>query len=113
MIFNYGGKMFKDFAFSAGGCPIETVDNCSRGIIEAALANDYTTVVLADHGNSEKMRNEDGSPNTAHTINPVPVIIVDKNITHVKNGILGDIAPTILHLMGITKPESMTQDSLI
>ena len=99
--------------FDAAVKACETVDNCSRGIIEAALANDYTTVVLADHGNSEKMRNEDGSPNTAHTINPVPVIIVDKNITHVKNGILGDIAPTILHLMGITKPESMTQDSLI
>lgn len=99
--------------FDAAVKACETVDNCSRGIIEAALANDYTTVVLADHGNSEKMINEDGSPNTAHTINPVPVIIVDKNITHVKNGILGDIAPTILHLMGITKPESMTQDSLI
>ncbi|UAB81423.1 2,3-bisphosphoglycerate-independent phosphoglycerate mutase [Marixanthomonas sp. SCSIO 43207] len=99
--------------FDAAVKACETVDNCSRGIIEAALANDYTTVVLADHGNSEKMRNEDGSPNTAHTINPVPVIIVDNNITHVKNGILGDIAPTILHLMGITKPESMTQDSLI
>ncbi|WP_339702366.1 2,3-bisphosphoglycerate-independent phosphoglycerate mutase [uncultured Marixanthomonas sp.] len=91
----------------------ETIDSCAKNIIEAALENDYTTLILADHGNSETMRNPDGSPNTAHTTNPVPIIIVDTDIKNVKKGILGDIAPTILKLMGITKPESMTQDSLI
>jgi len=99
--------------FEAAIKACETVDSCSKSIIEAALANDYTTIVLADHGNSETMRNPDGSPNTAHTINPVPIIIVDNDIKTVEKGILGDIAPTVLKLMGITKPESMTQDSLI
>ena len=99
--------------FEAAVKACETVDSCSKSIIEAALDNEYTTIVLADHGNSETMRNPDGSPNTAHTTNPVPIIIVDNDIKTVKNGILGDIAPTILQLMGITKPESMTQDSLI
>ena len=99
--------------FEAAIKACETVDSCSKSIVEAALNNDYTTIVLADHGNSETMRNPDGSPNTAHTTNPVPIIIVDNDIKNVKKGILGDIAPTILKLMGITKPESMTQDSLI
>jgi len=89
------------------------VDSCTNSIIEAALANDYATIVLADHGNSETMRNPNGSPNTAHTTNPVPIIIVDNDIKTVKKGVLGAIAPTVLKLMGITKPESMTQDSLI
>ena len=99
--------------FEAAIKACETVDSCSKSIVEAALNNDYTTIVLADHGNSETMRNPDGSPNTAHTTNPVPIIIVDNDIKNVKKGILGDIAPTILKLMGITKLESMTQDSLI
>ena len=99
--------------FEAAIKACETVDSCSKSIVEAALNNGYSTIVLADHGNSETMRNPDGSPNTAHTTNPVPIIIVDNDIKNVKEGILGDIAPTILKLMGITKPESMTQDSLI
>ncbi|PVW17027.1 2,3-bisphosphoglycerate-independent phosphoglycerate mutase [Marixanthomonas spongiae] len=99
--------------FEAAVKACETVDSCTKSIIEAAQANEYTTIVLADHGNSETMRNPDGSPNTAHTTNPVPLIIVDEEIQEVKKGILGDIAPTILKLMGIDKPESMTQDSLI
>ncbi len=99
--------------FEAAIKACETVDSCSKSIIEAALANDYATIVLADHGNSETMRNPDGSPNTAHTTNPVPIIIVDNDIKKVEKGILSDIAPTVLKLMGITKPESMTQDSLI
>lgn len=91
----------------------ETVDTCSQSIIEAALAHGYTTLVIADHGNSETMRNPDGSPNTAHTTNPVPLILVDKDLKHIKDGILGDIAPTILDVLGIEKPEAMTQNSLI
>jgi len=74
---------------------------------------DYTVIIIADHGNCEMMINPDGSPNTAHTTNPVPIILVDNEIKSIKNGNLGDIAPTILHLMGIQKPELMTQDSLI
>lgn len=91
----------------------ETVDTCTKAIIEEALKNGYTTLVIADHGNSETMRNPDGSPNTAHTTNPVPLILVDKEINHIKSGILGDVAPTILHLMGIEQPDVMTQHSLI
>ena len=91
----------------------EAVDVCVKEIIETALANNYTTIVIADHGNCETMINSDGSPNTAHTTNPVPVILVDNDKTHIHSGVLGDIAPTILDLMGIAKPEVMTQHSLL
>lgn len=91
----------------------EAVDICAKEIIETALANNYTTIVIADHGNCETMINADGSPNTAHTTNPVPVILVDNDKTHIHSGVLGDIAPTILDLMGIAKPEVMTQHSLL
>lgn len=92
----------------------EAVDACVKEIIETALGHNYTTIVIADHGNCETMINPDGSPNTAHTTNPVPVILVDKDKNlKIKNGILGDVAPTILHLMGIEKPNVMTQQSLV
>lgn len=91
----------------------ETIDSCAKSVIEAALENDYTTILLADHGNCEMMVNPDGSPNTAHTTNPVPVILIDRDIKEINKGILGDIAPTILDLMGIKKPEVMTQNSII
>jgi len=91
----------------------ETVDKCAQQVIETALKNGYTTLVLADHGNCETMMNEDGSPNTAHTTNPVPLIVVDEEIKSVKDGILGDVAPTILKLMGIEQPAVMTRESLI
>ncbi|MES2863496.1 MAG: 2,3-bisphosphoglycerate-independent phosphoglycerate mutase [Bacteroidota bacterium] len=91
----------------------EAVDVCVKEIIETALANNYTTIVIADHGNCETMINPDGSPNTAHTTNPVPVILVDNDRIHIQSGVLGDIAPTILDLMGIAKPEAMTQHSLL
>ena len=91
----------------------EAVDQCVKEVVEVALANDYTTIILADHGNCETMFNEDGSPNTAHTTNPVPIIIVDKDIKEVQPGILGDLAPTILKLMGIEQPQAMTRHSLI
>ncbi|MGB2300698.1 MAG: 2,3-bisphosphoglycerate-independent phosphoglycerate mutase, partial [Flavobacteriaceae bacterium] len=75
--------------------------------------HNYTTLLIADHGNCETMINPDGTPNTAHTTNPVPIILIDKELTSIKDGVLGDIAPTILKLIGIEKPEVMTQNSLI
>ena len=91
----------------------ETVDSCAKSVITTGLENGYTTIVIADHGNCDTMINPDGSPNTAHTTNPVPIILVDPDIKAVKSGVLGDIAPTILKLMGVHKPELMTQESLI
>ena len=91
----------------------EAVDICVKEIIETALGNNYTTLLIADHGNCETMINEDGSPNTAHTTNPVPIILIDEDLKSIKSGVLGDIAPTILDLMGIEKPDEMTQYSLI
>ena len=91
----------------------ETVDICSKQIIEKAISEDYTILVIADHGNSDIMINKDGSPNTAHTTNMVPLILIDKDFKKVKNGILGDIAPTILEIMNIEVPEKMTCKSLI
>lgn len=99
--------------FEAAVKACETVDNCARAIVEQALKNNYVTIIIADHGNSETMRNPDGTPNTAHTVNPVPIIVVDDDIKLVSNGILGDIAPTILAIMGVEKPEIMTQESLV
>ena len=91
----------------------EVVDVCVKEIVEAALENNYTTIIIADHGNCETMINPDGTPNTAHTTNPVPIILVDKDLKHIQNGVLGDIAPTILELMGIQKPFVMTCHSLV
>ncbi len=91
----------------------ETVDECTEAIVEAALAKDYSILVIADHGNCETMLNEDGSPNTAHTTNPVPVILVENEKRTIKSGVLGAIAPTILDLMDIPQPDAMTQKSLL
>ena len=91
----------------------EAVDVCVKEIIETALAKNYTTIVIADHGNCETMINPDGSPNTAHTTNPVPVILVDNDKINIQSGVLGDVAPTILDLMGIAQPDAMTQHSLL
>jgi 2,3-bisphosphoglycerate-independent phosphoglycerate mutase len=91
----------------------EVVDECMKDVVEAAVKNNYSVLVIADHGNSEVMQNPDGTANTAHTTNPVPLILVDKDIKSIKDGKLGDIAPTILKLMGISKPELMTQEPLI
>jgi len=82
-------------------------------IINCAKKNNYTTLLIADHGNCETMLNADGSPHTAHTTNPVPIILIDNNLNHIEDGILGDIAPTILNLMGVDKPTAMTQKSLV
>jgi 2,3-bisphosphoglycerate-independent phosphoglycerate mutase len=91
----------------------EAVDKCVEKVITVAIAHNYTTIVIADHGNCETMINPDGSPNTAHTTNPVPIILVDKDLKEIHDGVLGDIAPTILELMGIEKPAAMTCHSLL
>ena len=91
----------------------ETVDSCAESVVTAGLENGYSTILIADHGNCETMINPDGSPNTAHTTNPVPLVLIDKDVKAIKDGVLGDIAPTILKLMGIPQPASMTQKPLV
>jgi 2,3-bisphosphoglycerate-independent phosphoglycerate mutase len=91
----------------------EAVDECVADVVTTALENNYTTILIADHGNCETMINPDGSPNTAHTTNPVPIILIDTKLDHIQDGVLGDIAPTILKLMGIEQPDVMTQHALI
>lgn len=99
--------------FSAAVKAAETVDNCVNKIVETALENDYTVLITADHGNADYMINDDGSPHTAHTLNPVPFFLIDKEFRPaLHSGKLGDIAPTILKLMGIPQPEEMTGSSL-
>jgi 2,3-bisphosphoglycerate-independent phosphoglycerate mutase len=91
----------------------ETVDNCTKDVVEAAQEGGYSVIIIADHGNCDTMINPDGSPNTAHTTNPVPIILVDNDIKNLKSGNLSNIAPTILKMMGVTQPEVMTSESLI
>jgi 2,3-bisphosphoglycerate-independent phosphoglycerate mutase len=99
--------------FDAAVIACETVDACAKSVVASALANDYSTIIIADHGNSDIMVNPDGSPNTAHTTNLVPCILVDDNFhPDLKPGKLGDLAPTILKMMGIQKSAEMTGDEL-
>lgn len=92
---------------------VETVDTCAQQVVETGLANGYSFIILADHGNSEFMINEDGSPNTAHTTNLVPCVLIDKDYKHIKDGKLGDVAPTILTLLGVKIPTEMTANVLV
>jgi len=99
--------------FEAAVKACETVDHCSKEVITTGLKNGYTTLLIADHGNCETMMNPDGSPHTAHTTNPVPIVLIDKELKLINNGVLGDIAPTILELMGLEQPKEMTRKSLL
>jgi 2,3-bisphosphoglycerate-independent phosphoglycerate mutase len=100
--------------FAAAIKAVETVDQCVSRLVTAAVAHDYVVFLTADHGNADYMINEDGSPNTAHTLNLVPLFIIDKEWRGtVKPGKLGDIAPTILTMMGISIPPEMTGNILI
>ena len=93
---------------------VHAVDNCVKDVIEAAKANDYEAIIIADHGNADHAINEDGTPNTAHSLNPVPFIYVtDNNSATVKDGRLADVAPSILHIMGLEQPADMTGENLI
>ncbi|HCJ46478.1 MAG TPA: 2,3-bisphosphoglycerate-independent phosphoglycerate mutase [Prevotella sp.] len=90
------------------------VDHCVHDVIEAAKANDYEAIIIADHGNADNAINPDGTPNTAHSLNPVPFIYVtNNNSATVKDGRLADVAPSILHIMGLEQPADMTGENLI
>ena len=90
------------------------VDHCVEAVIEAAKANDYEAIIIADHGNADNAINADGTPNTAHSLNPVPFIYVtNNNSATVKDGRLADVAPSILHIMGLEQPADMTGENLI
>lgn len=92
---------------------VETADRCAEAVVKKGLENGYSFIILADHGNSEFMVNNDGSANTAHTTNLVPCILVGTDYTAIADGKLGDVAPTILKIMGIEKPAIMTGNSLV
>ena len=92
---------------------VETVDNCTRKVVEAGLKNDYSFIIIADHGNADFAINPEGTPNTAHSTNPVPCFALNTGSEKIENGKLGDIAPTILHLMGVDIPDEMTGNILI
>lgn len=93
----------------------ETVDSCLQSVVEAGLGSDYQFIILADHGNADCMVNEDGSPNTAHTTTVVPCFLVGSSAEEftLNEGRLGDIAPTLLALMGVAQPEEMTGLNLL
>ena len=92
---------------------VEVTDRCARQVVEAGRGAGYSFVIIADHGNADKALNADGSPNTAHSMNPVPVVIVDDRTWHVRDGVLADVAPTVLRLMGLPQPPEMTGTALI
>lgn len=92
---------------------VETVDGCAKDVVMAALEKDYDIIIIADHGNADMIVNPDGSPHTAHTKNLVPCILVSNQPHHLKDGILADVAPTILQLMKLEQPGEMTGHSLL
>ncbi len=92
---------------------VRTVNECAREVVEAAISMGYTVLITADHGNADNAVNPDGSPNTAHSLNPVPFIVVSDTIKHVESGVLADVAPTVLKIMGIPQPKDMTGHPLV
>jgi len=92
---------------------VEAVDECVQDVVETAKANGYTALIIADHGNADYAINPDGTPNTAHSLNPVPCILVSEDYSSIHDGILADVAPTILKIMGMKQPVVMTGKSLV
>ena len=92
---------------------VKAVDSCVRDVVEAAKTNGYEVVLIADHGNADHAENADGTPNTAHSLNPVPIVVVSDRVKTVHNGVLADVAPTVLKLMGLPQPAEMTGSVLI
>ena len=100
-------------SFEAAVKACETIDKCVKKVITSCIKNDYTVLLISDHGNCDMMMNEDGSPNTAHTKNLVPLILINSEYKSISDGILADIAPTILKIMNIEIPSEMTQNPLV
>ena len=94
-------------------CSKKAVDECVEKVVTSAKANGYEVVIIADHGNADNAINEDGTPNTAHSLNPVPIVVVSDRVAKVENGILADVAPTVLSLMGVPQPAEMEGHSLV
>lgn len=92
---------------------VKAVDECVSEVVEAAKRNGYEVVMIADHGNADNALNADGTPNTAHSLNPVPIVVVSDRVQSVRNGILADVAPTVLKLMGLSQPAEMTGEPLV
>ena len=92
---------------------VKAVDSCVERVVEAAKRNGYEVVQIADHGNADNAVNPDGTPNTAHSLNPVPIVVVSDRVKSVENGILADVAPTVLKLMGLEQPAEMTGKALV
>jgi len=92
---------------------VKAVDKCVSEVVEAARANGYEVVMIADHGNADNAVNADGTPNTAHSLNPVPIVVVSDRVKSVRSGILADVAPTVLRLMGLEQPAEMTGKALV
>ncbi len=92
---------------------VKAVDSCVEKVVEAARRNGYEVVQIADHGNADNAVNADGTPNTAHSLNPVPIVVVSDRVKAVHDGILADVAPTVLELMGVAQPAGMTGQSLV
>ncbi|MBR0330333.1 MAG: alkaline phosphatase family protein, partial [Alistipes sp.] len=92
---------------------VKAVDKCVEKVVEAAKRNGYEVVQIADHGNADNAVNADGTPNTAHSLNPVPIVVVSDRVKAVHDGILADVAPTVLELMGLEKPAEMSGKSLV
>jgi len=92
---------------------VETIDSCAQKVVESGVSNDYSFIIIADHGNADFVINPDGSPNTAHSTNPVPCILIDSTYTSIQNGILADVAPTLLSILEVHQPAEMTGKSLI
>ncbi len=99
--------------YSAIRKAVKTVDNCVKEVVTTAIDNNYTIMLIADHGNADFAVNDDGSPNTAHSLNPVPCILVSDKFSKIENGVLADLAPTILKIMGLSIPEEMTGNVLV
>ncbi len=99
--------------YDAIGEAVRAVDQCANEVILAAVANGYEVVQIADHGNADHAINEDGSPNTAHSLNPVPILVISDRVESVESGVLADVAPTVLELMGIRVPDEMTGRVLV
>jgi 2,3-bisphosphoglycerate-independent phosphoglycerate mutase len=99
--------------YSAIQKAVETVDNCLGQLVQVALKYQYSLIIIADHGNSDMVINPDGTPNTAHTTNPVPCVVIDSDVHEVKAGKLADIAPTILTMMGIDLPKIINGDIIV